>query len=103
MPRSTVQTSAVMALGTHLRRTERVRRSGAGRASSPPHEPRACASPRATPPDSYLQYKVYSVDQLIDQVSSNPAVRAALCAALPDPGKPRRQLYAGELGGKLYP
>lgn len=28
-----------------------------------------------TPPDSYLQYKVYSVDQLIQQVSSNPTVR----------------------------
>ena len=31
---------------------------------------------RVTPPDSYLQYKVYSVDQLIEQVSSNPVVRA---------------------------
>jgi hypothetical protein len=28
-----------------------------------------------TPPDSYLQYKVYTVDQLIQQVSDNPAVR----------------------------
>lgn len=31
---------------------------------------------RPTPKDSYLQYKVYSVEQLIQQVSSNPAVRA---------------------------
>lgn len=30
---------------------------------------------RPTPPDSYLQYKVYSVAQLIQQVSSNAAVR----------------------------
>ncbi len=29
----------------------------------------------ATPRDSYLQYKVYSVEQLIQQVSDNPAVR----------------------------
>lgn len=28
-----------------------------------------------TPRDSYLQYKVYSVEQLIQQVSDNPAVR----------------------------
>lgn len=28
-----------------------------------------------TPPDSYLQYKVYTVDQLIQQVSDNPQVR----------------------------
>lgn len=33
------------------------------------------AGPRLTPPDSYLQYKVYSVDQLIAQVSQNPVVR----------------------------
>lgn len=33
------------------------------------------ARPRVTPPDSYLQYKVYSVDQLIAQVSQNPVVR----------------------------
>ena len=29
-----------------------------------------------TPRDSYLQYKVYSVEQLIQQVSDNPAVRS---------------------------
>ncbi len=29
----------------------------------------------STPKDSYLQYKVYSVEQLIQQVSDNPAVR----------------------------
>ncbi len=29
----------------------------------------------STPRDSYLQYKVYSVEQLIQQVSDNPAVR----------------------------
>ncbi len=34
------------------------------------------AHPRvSTPPDSYLQYKVYTVDQLIQQVSDNPVVR----------------------------
>ncbi len=30
---------------------------------------------RVTPPDSYLQYRVYTVDQLIQQVSENPKVR----------------------------
>jgi len=29
----------------------------------------------ATPPDSYLQYRVYTVDQLIEQVSTNTTVR----------------------------
>ena len=37
----------------------------------------AAATPRhqKPPPDSYLQYRVYSVDQLIQQVQNNPTVR----------------------------
>ncbi len=34
------------------------------------------AARRATPPDSYLQYKVYTVDQLVQQVQANPRIRA---------------------------
>jgi len=35
----------------------------------------AIASRRVTPPDSYLQYRVYTVDQLIQQVTDSPRVR----------------------------
>jgi hypothetical protein len=79
MPRHTNQTGALITLGLAC--------VGLSTFSSPvlaahntlraPHVVRHAshASRRATPPDSYLQYKVYSVDQLIEQVSGNPVVR----------------------------
>ena len=77
MPRYSVQTGAVIAWGILC-----VGLSAFGApaqaATHRRHSARGVYAPRraATPPDSYLEYKVYSVDQLISQVSSNPTVRA---------------------------
>jgi hypothetical protein len=72
MPRPTVQTSAVITVGLAC-----VGLSAFGTSAQAAHHivHAKHTAIRATPPDSYLQYKVYSVDQLITQVSTNPAVR----------------------------
>ena len=39
------------------------------------HHTVVATNSRHTPPDSFLVYKVYSVDQLVDQVQANPAIQ----------------------------
>ena len=74
-----------------------------------------------TPPDSYLQYKVYTVDQLIQQVADNPAVRRRFARhfQLPEnrvveymrtnlvesyiPKTGRYTVYCARRSGKFYP
>lgn len=48
---------------------------GAGPAHAARPHGIAATRHHATPPSSYLQYRVYTVDQLIQQVSENPKVR----------------------------
>jgi len=62
----TPKSQAVMAV-TVLTLTLTGLTGGPGRAASPRH--------LSVPPDSYLQYRVYTVDQLIQQVQDNPTVR----------------------------
>lgn len=49
--------------------------SAAGSVQAAPAHRTAAVRRHNTPPASYLQYRVYTVDQLIQQVSENPTVR----------------------------